>query len=266
MQIASIVCVFFSVFPNIAWASDFPELKTICITKTYMEALKNQFHKTKKLTDIEKVEKIKEYWKKNIVVYQNYAAHMLLEDTKTDSCNCCNDDPLVKLINLFSGVNYSGESFDKISKIMLEEKYGSLAVWSLDDIFYGNDVISQKWTAKYGLSPADSLIDKLYNSITISTPNAIKFLLYLYKESDGEYSEILSDKILEIFLKKNEIVFNYFYLFDSMHDDMKVIFCGWSSNEDRQKLKNLHKKYLPNRKSQKILKWLSCQENEGVRP
>lgn len=195
---------------------------------------------------------------KNEDIYQEYIVCLFLKCNKPKRC-LDNNDPAIMLLNLFYDVVKNYYNYDKLATFILKNKDSTKALWFIDSIIEKDKLLQKEWYATYTKSFASYFVSKLIISINDkSNGKALLSLVYLFNESDGEYFELIFNKMFDVLKNKPLLIKKELYSISYAKEIIRSSFCDLTSEDEQRKIREIYSKH-DDEKSKIILSWLECK-------
>jgi hypothetical protein len=167
------------------------------------------------------------------------------------------DDPIVRLAMSYASVVGGAMDFEAFGKTMADDQAGAVALWQFDNVVMRNEALREKWFARFDESPADRVMDGLFDSLTKDSHHALAYVLMLVRDCDGTYGEYLWEKVLELLRTKPEVVLSRFRHINSMRDFVLEAIWVVADETVREELIDTYEAYASDEHARVVLGWVS---------
>ncbi len=196
--------------------------------------------------------------KMNNRIYQDYIRALIFSyDTEQ---TCPPFDPIIKFINSYSDFTVGDVTFERLIKIIIDDKHNADIIWNIDLIISMDKSLADAWAVKFGMGFLETFINQLKTSIIQNDTDALRYFVILLNHSDGAYGEYMVEKTWDILIANPYRVLLNLDLFEV--ERLKSILCNWRSQQDRDDIMHTFLRYPPSNNRSLILEWLTCRKDK----
>jgi hypothetical protein len=191
-------------------------------------------------------------------LYIEYIDRLLLCDIK--NIECIVEDPFVFLLNDFLKLKNGHLTISEFAKEQVAGKKDVQLLWAIDSMIVSEKSTYKKWIDQYGCSFANCVLNEIGSAEALKDNYTFQYFLQLLKNSDGEYAENVSSRLISLFYDHPEFIMSNISKFVKVSEKIVSLFCFVLPDKEQNKLKHIYMRY-PSDNAKIVLNWLSCGQN-----